>query len=171
MSSSFINFNGNGFWAKDGFVESFQLLLFEEIQEKYQDDIEWLNGYKKVLALQSLPLVYGGMSLCFDETLTDETRKETILFLIDSIINKISAQKDYLTGKRLNELRITVRLFLVKTQTLDWSEQEIEIHLKEGGFGNDLPVANYEQGFKLLRKLVTGQINYKADTPVNYWNY
>ena len=171
MASSFIDFKDNGFWAKDGFVESFQLLLFEEIESQYQDKIEWLNEYKKNLALQSLPLIYGGMSMCFDETLIDKSRVQTILTLIDTIKTKISNDKNYLTGKHLNDIRKIVRQYLVRIKEFEWNDIEIEKQINDGGFGDDLPVENYDHGFDLLRKLVVGQITFKADSPIDYWNY
>jgi len=82
MGSSFIDFQESGFWANDGFVEAFQLLLFEEIQLQHQNKVAWLNEYKKELALQSLPLISGGMSMYLNEALTDEERTKTILQLI-----------------------------------------------------------------------------------------
>jgi len=114
MASSFIDFKGNGFWARDGFVESFQLLLFKEIQAQYNNEIEWLNDYKKNLALQSLPLIYGGMSMCLEETVTDNTRIQIIVELINAIEAKISSNDDYLTGKHLNQNRKIVRQYLVQ---------------------------------------------------------
>ncbi len=171
MASSFINFKDNGFWAGDGFVESFQILLFEEIESQYQDKIEWLNEYKKNLALESLPLSYGGMSMCLDETLTDNGRIQTILSLIDTIKTKISSDKNYLTGEHLNDIRKIVRQYLVQIKQVEWNDIEIEKQVKNGAFGDDLPVENYEHGFELLRKLVLGQITFKADSPTDYWNY
>lgn len=168
MASSFIHFKDNGFWARDGFVESFQLLLFEEIQLQYQEQLEWLNNYKKDLALQSLPLIYGGMSMCFDETLTDEDRTSIVLKLIDDIRKKIIKGHEYLTGTHLNLLRKTVRHFLVDIREFEWDEKEIDKQLKDGGYG-ELQVEKYKRGFYLLRALVAGQLNIKADPEINYW--
>jgi hypothetical protein len=170
MASSFIDFKDNGFWARDGFVESFQLLLFEEIQSQYQNKIEWLNEYQKNLALQSLPLINGGMSMCLDETLTDNNKIQIILLLIDTIKTKISSDKNYLTGKHLNEIRKIVRQYLVQIKEVEWDEKEIEKQIKDGAFVDKLPVKNYEHGFDLLKKLVAGQINFKADSVINYWD-
>ena len=169
MSNSFIDFKDNGFWAKDGFVESFQLLLFEEIQLQYKDQLQWLNNYKRDLALQSLPLIYGGMSMCFDETLTDKNRNEIILKLIDDIGKKIIKDHEYLTGTHLNSLRKTIRHFLVDIKEFEWDEIEIQKQLKEGGYG-ELPIEKYKKGFILLRALVAGQLNTKADTELTYWD-
>ncbi len=169
MASSFVDFKDNGFWARDGFVESFQLLLFEEIQLQYQDQLHWLNNYKKDLALQSLPLIYGGMSMCFDETLTDNNRTAIILKLLDDIRKKIVKDNGYLTGEHLNLLRKTVRHYLVDINEFEWDENEIEKQLKDGGYG-ELPSKKYKRGFDLLRTLVAGQLKIKVDTEITYWD-
>lgn len=169
MASSFINFKDYGFWTRDGFVEAFQLLLFEEIQSEYNNCIDWLNDYKKELAFQSLPLINGGMSMCLDETLIDENRIAVILQLIDRNMFKISADKNHLTGKHLNSLRKTVRQYLVEIKQFDWNEREIDKQIKDGAYQDELPVENYLKGFDLLRNLITGQLPYKVDTEITYW--
>jgi hypothetical protein len=169
MSSSFITFNEYGFWAKDGFVESFQLLLFNEIQLQYQDSQLWLTNYKTELALQSLPLIYGGTSMQFDEILIDEKRKDVLVRLLDSIIFKIETNPDYLTGNYLNLQRKIVRQYLVDKKEFDWHEKEIERQLRDGAFGEQLPIEKYQRGFDLLRKLVLGQLTFKADSEITYW--
>lgn len=170
MASSFIEFKDNGFWARDGFVESFHLLLFEEIQTQYKNEVEWLNEYKKNLALQSLPLIYGGMSMCLDETLIDNNRIQTILSLIDLIETKISGDIDYLTGKHLNQNRKIIRQYLVEANEFFWDENEIEKQCKNGAFGEDLPIESYKRGFELLKNLVAGKMNYKVDSVIDYWD-
>jgi hypothetical protein len=170
MASSFINFNENGFWGKDAFVESFQLLLFEEIVDQYGSTIDWLNSYRREIALQSLPLIYGGMSMCLDDTLINQSRKEIFLNLIEIIKNKIVSDEQYLTGKHLNGLRRDIRLFLISERDLKWDEKEVEKQVKDGAFGDELPKANYLHGFELLCQLIKGYISYKADSPIDYWN-
>lgn len=170
MASSFIDFRGNGFWARDGFVESFQLLLFEEIQAQYNNEIEWLNDYKKNLTLQSLPLIYGGMSMCLDETLTNNIRIQIIVELINAIEAKISSNDDYLTGKHLNQNRKIVRQYLVQENEFSWDDNEIENQCKDGAFGENLPIESYKRGFKLLKDLVAGKMNYKEDSTIDYWD-
>lgn len=169
MASSFIGFNDNGFWAGDGFVEASQLLLFEEINNQYRDTIEWLNIYKKEIALQSLPLMVGAMSMCLDETLIDQSRKEILLELINKIKNRIASDENYLTGKHLNELRRNVIQFLVAEKAFEWDEKEIEKQIKNSVYRDELPKKNYIRGFELLEQLISGQINFKPDTPVTYW--
>ena len=170
MASSFIDFKDNGFWARDGFVEAFQLLLFEEIRIIYNDSSDWLNEYKKELSLQSLPLIHGGMSMRLDETLIDNSRNETILHLLDNIKEKISKDKDYLTGKHLNRLRRTVRKYLIGVNEITMTEKEIEKDILDGCYGDELPVNNYQRGFDLLRNLIAGQLKYKVDTEITYWD-
>jgi hypothetical protein len=170
MSSSFVHFGDNGFWARDGFVEASQVLLFEEIELQYQDNLEWLNEYKKELALQSLPLISGGMSMRFDEMLTDERRIQIVLELVDRITSHISSDTNYLTGKRLNVLRKTVREYLGAIGEFEWNEKEIERQVKDGAYGDELRVNYYVRGFDLLRKLIAGQIHFKAETPITYWD-
>lgn len=169
MASSFIEFKGNGFWAPDGLVESFQLILFEEIQLQFQDQLQWLNKYKKDLALQSLPLIYGGMSMCFDETLTDNNRSTIILKLLDDIRKKIDKDNVYLTGSHLNSLRKIVRKYLVEMKEFEWDEKEIEKQLKDRSY-DELPFEKYSRGFNLLRALVAGQLKIKVDTEITYWD-
>ncbi|MFT3824960.1 MAG: hypothetical protein QM731_13640 [Chitinophagaceae bacterium] len=170
MSSSFIRFKENGFWAADGFAEAFQLLLFGEIQLQYQDTLPWLNEYKKSLAMESLPLVFGGMSMRLDETITDDTRKTTLLDLISTIQYKIANDPQYLTGSHLHDLRREVRHFLVGTGEFLWPTHEIERQIEEGPFSEELPAVTYQKGLDLLRMLIAGHLFFKTDTPITYWD-
>jgi len=67
MASSFIKFGDFGFWAKDAFVEAMQLCLINEIESDHVDAIKWVNLFKEELALQSFPMIYGGMSMGLDD--------------------------------------------------------------------------------------------------------
>ncbi len=158
MASSFINYKDNGFWARDGFVEAFQLLLFEEIQLVHSDSSDWLNEYKKELSLQSLPMIYGGMSMMLDETLIDARRKDTILELLTAIKEKIANDSNYLTAKHLNGLRKTVRQYLIGIKEIEMSDKEIEKALLDGSYGDELPVNSYQHNFELLRNLIAERL-------------
>ena len=170
MANSFIEFNTNGFWARDGFVEAFQLLLFEEINNQYGNTIEWLTTYKSEIAMQSLPLIYGGMSLCLDETLISQNRKDILLKCLDRIKSRISSDENYLTGRHLNMLRQDVRQFLVRAKKFKWDEEQIAKQVKDGAYGDELPQKIYLSAFELLSQLISGQLNFKADTPITYWD-
>jgi hypothetical protein len=166
MASSFIAFNGNGFWAKDGFIEAFQLLLFESIESEYRDRIEWLNEYKKNLAIESLHFAYGAMSMQFDEMLTDHHKVAQILALIKNIKIRISKDSNYLTGAHLNALVRTTHEFAVQIKEVSWDKNELEKFISDSEFGDDLPVKLYEHGFGLLARLLQGE-TFKIG--VDYW--
>jgi hypothetical protein len=170
MASSFINYKNNGFWASDTIAEAFDLLIFQEITNKFGNAIDWLNEYKANLALQSLPIICGGMSMELDEYLIDNSRVEIILSIITDIKEKINNKKDYLTSEHLNSLKKNIREYLVEVEEVNWSSEELEKNLFESGFYvNPLPVQKYSRAFDLLEKLISGQINYNASTPITYW--
>lgn len=169
MGSSFITFREYGFWARDGFIEAYQLLLFEKAQLHQDDDLKWLIDYKGELALESLPLIPGGMSMRLTETLTDESRKLVIIKLINEVIYKITTDPAYLTAEHLNSLRSTIRHYLVSIKEIDWSERAIEKDAKDGAYQGELSKKNYLKAFDLLRKLIGGKLPYKADTAITYW--
>lgn len=171
MASSFVEFNHKGFWAKDGFIEAFMLLLFEEIQVKYQGQSDWLNWYKKELALQSLPIIYGGMSMRLDETIITNDRREVILQLIENIQAKINTDSGYISGDHLNASRKTIRQYLIEIKEFSWTEKEIEAQVKDGTYGKEVPLEYYKRGFDLLRALVAGELAFEVDTEITYWKF
>ena len=169
MASSFIKFNGNGFWAYDCYVESFQLLLFERIND--HTDIPWLVEYQRKIALDSLPLIYGGMTMYLDETITDEGRRLVLIEFIDKITNNIISHGGYLTGERLNSLRRNVLQYLVHIREFSWTDAEMEKIAKDSRWlDSDLSTDNYLKGFILLSDLVQGKLTFKVDSEITYWN-
>lgn len=170
MGTSYIDFEDKGFWAKDPMVEAFLLLLFEEIQLQYPDEVEWMCTYKKEIALQSLPLIYGGMSMCFNETIIDDERRGIMLRLIDSIIHKITSDEVYFTGAHLNSLRTTVRNYLVEIKEVSWDEKEIAHQVADGGYQPDMTttIPYYLKGFSLLKDLIARRLIYDFNTGTNY---
>ena len=129
MASSFIDIKDMGFWARDGFVEAMQLCLINEIENQKLGSIEWINEYKCGLALQSLPMIYGGMSMLLEEFLTTDERKTLILKLIDIIIEKIDSTDDYITGSNLHELRKRAMTILSETGKMKFENQKNLIKL------------------------------------------
>ena len=123
MASSFIDINDYGFWARDGFVEAMQLCLINEIENQKLDSIDWINQYKSELALQSLPVIYGGMSMELEEFLTTDERKVQILKLIDIIIDKIDSTDNYITGNNFYELRKRAMTILSETGKMEFKNQ------------------------------------------------
>lgn len=176
MASSFIDIGENGFWANDGFVEAMQLCLINEIEQSGFERIEkWLKGYKIELAFQSLPLIYGGMSMSVEEFITDKERKNIIIKLIDSIISRINKDKNYLTGDNMH-------LFRKRAMETLWQEEKVEFK-DEKEFRKHVNSSRWKESsihkvrdrylhsFILFRKLINGEISTTAGSPINYWNY
>ncbi|WP_167342041.1 hypothetical protein [Nonlabens sp. SY33080] len=176
MASSFVDINGIGFWARDGFVEAMQLCLINEIENQKLDSIEWINEYKCELALQSLPMIYGGMSMLLEEFLTTDERKSQILKLIDLIIDKIDSSDDYITGSNLHQLRKRAMTILSETEKMEFENQkEFEKTVNDSRWNESNGISEvkdrYQHSFKLLKSLIKGELNTTASSPENYWNY
>ena len=176
MASSFIDINNVGFWARDGFVEAMQLCLINEIENQKLDTIEWINNYKTELALQSLPMIYGGMSMLLEEFLTTNERKSQIVKLIDKIIDIIESTNDYITGNNLHSMRNRAMTILLETNqiTIETQEEFDRIVNDSGWYASDRIEEvkyRYQHSFKLLKRLINGELNTTASSPENYWNY
>jgi hypothetical protein len=176
MARSFIDINDYGFWAKDGFVEAMQLCLINEIENQKLDSIDWINEYKSELALQSLPMIYGGMSMELEEFLTTKERKAQIVKLIDIIIDKIDSTDNYITGNNLYELRKRAMTILSETGKMEFKNQkEFERIVNDSRWNESDGIGKvkdrYQHSFKLLKMLINGEMNTTASSPINYWNY
>lgn len=176
MASSFIDINDYGFWAKDGFVEAMQLCLINEIENQKLDSIDWINEYKNELALQSLPMIYGGMSMELEDFLTTNERKALIVKLIDTIIEKIDLIDNYITGTNLHELRKRAMTILSETGKLEFKNQkEFDKTVNDSRWNESDGIAEvkdrYQHSFKLLKNLINDEIKTTASSPIDYWNY
>lgn len=176
MASSFINIKDIGYWAKDGFVEAMQLCLINEIEIQNLDSIEWINEYKNELALESLPMIYGGMSMRLNEFIKTDERKAILIELINVIIKKIDSIDNYLTGSNLHEMRKRAMRILSETNMLEFMNQEdFEKTINDSGWSISLGIKDmkdrYQHSFKLLKMLINGEMNSTAASPETYWNY
>lgn len=175
MASSFINIKDIGFWARDGFVEAMQLCLINEIEIKKLDSLEWVNEFKNELALQSLPMIYGGMSMGLEEFITTYERKAQLIELIDSIIEKIDTTNNYITGSNLHEMRKRALTIFSATGGEFKNQEEFEKTVNDSGWNLSNGISEvkdrYQHSFKLLRKLINGDLHTTASSPENYWNY
>lgn len=63
-----------------------QLCLINEIENQNLDSIDLINEYKNELPLQSLPMIYGGISMKLEDFLTTAERKTQVVKLIDIIV-------------------------------------------------------------------------------------
>lgn len=176
MASSFINIKDIGYWAKDGFVEAMQLCLINEIEIQNLDSIQWINEYKNDLALESLPMIYGGMSMSLDEYIKTDERKAIVIELIDVITKKIDTTDDYLTGPSLHEMRKRAMEILLKTDMIEFKNPEdFERTVNDSGWDISLGITDvkdrYRHSFQLLKMLINGEMNSTASSPETYWNY
>jgi hypothetical protein len=171
MSTSFIKIEKIGFWARDPLIEAVQICIINEIEEQNSSE-KWLVLLKKELALQALPIFYGGMSLCLEEFLTSNERKNHLLKIIDSISKKLNNPK-YFSGDNFHHLRFrameilnedektkfkTKEEFLAAVNDSRWRESKLENYK-----------ANYEKTFSLLEKLLKGELTTTAASPINYY--
>ena len=176
MASSFIEFKNYGFWARDGFVEAMQNCLIDEIEQSKFDSDSWVIKYKEELALQSLPLIYGGMSMSLDEFLTDSDRIQTIIGLIKNIIKKIESKENYISNQNLREMRRNAMIILLKSGDAFKNESEIEEDVLNSRWrGNDNCVSQYKDrymnSFLLLKNLILEKLKTDASSAEDYWDY
>lgn len=176
MASSFIEINDIGFWAKDGFVEAMQLCLINEIENRKLDSVKWISEYKGELALQSLPMIYGGMSMELEAFLNSAERKAQIVELIDAIIERIDSSDNYIMGANIHEMRKRAMRILSETGKIDFkNEKEFEKTVNDSNWNESDGIADikdrYQHSFKLLKILINGEMNSTASSPIDYWNY
>lgn len=175
MSSSYIEFAEKGFWSKDGFVEAIQICLINEIEDTEISNDSWLAEYKNELALESLPLIYGGMSLKLDDFLIGDNRKKTLINLIDNVCIKISKNAEYLTGENFHKFRTrAIEILWVTGQVEFENEVEFKKVINDSMWsGSKIHEAKdrYLHGFKLLKELIQGKLDTEGKSPNDYWNY
>lgn len=176
MGSSFIDCKDKGFWASDGFVEVMQLCLIYEIEDQKLDSVDWVNEFKNEMALQSLPVIYGGMSMELEEFITTDERKHQLVDLIDFIIGKIDKTDDYITGDKLHERRKRAMTILSESGKIKFKTQKefdkIVNNSRWNEFGEIAKVKDrYQHSFILLKKLIKGEMNTTASSPEDYWDY
>ncbi|EDP96421.1 hypothetical protein U8527_09930 [Kordia algicida OT-1] len=176
MASSFIEHKNYGFWASDGFVEAMQICLIDEIEATSFDSKSWIIQYKDELALQSIPLVYGGMSMSLDRFLINDERKKIVIDLIDKIIQKINSDETYLNNENLRRMRKNAMLILYKQGNTFQDESEIDEDVKNSRWrGNDSDGNQFKDrcinAFQLLKKLINEELKTDAGSPESYWDF
>ena len=175
MGSSFIDLQDYGFWARDGLVEAMQLCIINEIELQKLDLLDWMNEFKNELALQALPLIYGGMSMALEEFLTSDLRKNQLLQLIDAIIEKIDATDTYITGENLHKMRKRAMTILSETGKMEFDNQTaFEAVVNESRWKESNRIwevkDNYKHAFELLKQLINGEMKSTASSPEYYWD-
>ena len=108
MGTSFVEYNGFGFWTRDIFLESWLTTLLEEMQklpvlEPWQES---LMGHWRIQATTD----GGCMAVGLNEFLTDHTRRDFLLSLA-----KGSLESSKPLGRRTGELFVDLLAGKLKT--------------------------------------------------------
>ena len=173
MASSFIDFKGVfGFWAHDSVVEIMQYFIIDEIHKDSLSE-NWLVEFKLELALQSMPIVSGGMSLELDHFIINTERRDCLLRIISKIENKFKRDYFLLTNSDVFELRKMAMSILDKSGKVDFeSKIQIEEIIKSSYWSETDETLNLEKyliGFQLLVKLLKNELTSTASSTINYW--
>ena len=93
VGSSFIDYRGKGFWSRDAFIEEFLRALADATATLPAED--WLCDAAAHWRLQGAGHFNGWVHPCFDEHLSTEDRRASIVRLIDIVRTRPDAT-DYL---------------------------------------------------------------------------
>jgi len=88
MASSFIEFQNNGFWIRDGILEPATSYLYLQIY-KYEPKEKWLTEMGEHIKYNSWGYFKGFMNLRLDKYLNDEQHRELFLELVNKTINEL----------------------------------------------------------------------------------
>jgi hypothetical protein len=83
MGTSFVEYQGHGFWSWDGYLEHSLFLLAEAIGESPQES--WLNAVRDHWREQASGMFSAYIHPNLDEYLTSEDRRNEILRLIEQV--------------------------------------------------------------------------------------
>ena len=84
MSTSFVEYQGRGFWSWDGYLEHVLALLANQIGESPNQT--WLAELRNHWRSQSSGTFRGWIHPNLDEFLTDDKRREVVLGLLNEIL-------------------------------------------------------------------------------------
>ncbi|MEM8891706.1 MAG: hypothetical protein AAGD28_27250 [Bacteroidota bacterium] len=105
MASSCIEFEEKEYWVRDGVVETWQISLVDEIKRRALKE-SWILEFQKELAFQAIPIIIGGMSMCLNEFLISQDRKNQFKEWIQAIIERMKSSAEYVSGKHYQKLRL-----------------------------------------------------------------
>jgi hypothetical protein len=144
MGTSFVDFNGHGYWIQDGFLEGLSFMLAREF-EKMPDKEDW----QKELVDDWIIAATAGFVGCVPSYLNDyfETpdRLELLRTTLKTIINKLEIDADFLTLADLNDNKIGLG---------EWHA------VNRQGF---------QKAARLMLDLIDGKLRTNASSPVDYW--
>ena len=85
MGTSFVEYNGHGFWSWDGYLEHLLFLLAEAIGASRNES--WLNEVRNHWLEQSSGFFIGWIHPDLDQYVTSVERRSVILGLIEEVIS------------------------------------------------------------------------------------
>lgn len=108
-------------------------------------------------------MIYGGMSMLFEEFLTTNERKSKIVKLID----KIESTYNFIIGNNLHSMRNRAMTILLETNQINVKNQEeFDRIVSDSGWHASGGIAEvkdrYQHSFKLLKRLIIGELNTTA---------
>jgi hypothetical protein len=98
MGSSYTDFRGNGFWARDGQVEVWLYLLVEEIT-LIENAPSWLKKLQEEWHIQATVGFNGCVTAGLDESIDTEEKRKCIISICKSVLEKVRNQGPELTVK------------------------------------------------------------------------
>lgn len=138
MASSFIEFQQNGFWIRDGILEPAASYLYLTIVH-YEPKEDWLLAMGERIKLNSWGYFNGFMNLHFDEYLRDQYRRDLFIGLIDASMLFL-AQKD-----EILDVAGDAGAYL--------DEESLRIYSGQGSLERDRVI----RVLQFLRKILTGE--------------
>ena len=105
MGTSFIDFKGYGFWARDASIELWLYLLVQEI-DKLESKPEWLKEARDHWHTQATVGFAGWIHPQLDNFLISQDRIELVVGLSECTLRGLGNQGEYLSRDYLNSLRV-----------------------------------------------------------------
>jgi hypothetical protein len=105
MGSSFIDFNGYGFWARDTHIDLWLYLLVQEIDE-LESIPDWLSVARDHWREQATLALVGCVHSQLDDYLVSQDRVDFVMTLSESVLKLLGGMGEYLSGEHLNSLGV-----------------------------------------------------------------
>jgi hypothetical protein len=101
MGSSFIDFKGYGFWARDTHIDLWLYLLVREI-DKLESRADWLEAAREHWLEQATVSFVGLVQPQLDEYLTSQERVDLVIHLSERVLNLLYEKGGHVSGEYLN---------------------------------------------------------------------
>jgi hypothetical protein len=101
MGSSFIDFKGYGFWARDTHIDLWLYLLVREI-DKLESGDDWLKGAREHWLEQATVAFVGWVHPQLDDYLTSQERVDLVIRLSERVLKLLNEKGGHVSGEYLN---------------------------------------------------------------------